>query len=201
MALPTPEGRIEKTAAVPAALSCPIERGELKMTTIGTAHSDHLLRVARPPPSELTELLDLAARMKRRPVGWRETLRGQSVACYFAKPSTRTRVSVEAAVNRLGALPIMLRPDELQLGRGEPISDTARVLSALLRGDRHAHVRAGGRRRGGRGLDGARDQRADRRPSPLPGARGPADAARALRPARRRRRSRTSATATTSRTR
>ena len=100
------------------------------MTTIGTAHSDHLLRISDLRPSELTELLDLAAGMKRRPVGWRETLRGQSVACYFSKPSTRTRVSVEAAVNRLGALPIMLRPDELQLGRGEPISDTARVLSS-----------------------------------------------------------------------
>ena len=68
--------------------------------------------------------------MKRRPGGWRKTLRSQSVACYFTKPSTRTRVSVEAAVHRLGALPIMLRPDELQLGRGEPIADTARVLSS-----------------------------------------------------------------------
>ena len=68
--------------------------------------------------------------MKRRPAGWRESLRGQSIACYFTKPSTRTRVSMEAAAHRLGALPIMLRPDELQLGRGEPIEDTARVLSS-----------------------------------------------------------------------
>ena len=50
--------------------------------------------------------------------------------CYFDKPSTRTRVSFEAAAHRLGLLPIMLRPDELQLGRGEPIADTARVLSS-----------------------------------------------------------------------
>ena len=48
---------------------------------------------------------------------------------YFTKPSTRTRVSLEAAAWRLGMLPVMLRPDELQLGRGEPIADTGRVLS------------------------------------------------------------------------
>jgi ornithine carbamoyltransferase len=100
------------------------------MTTLGTAHAQHLLRISDLRTSELTELLDLAAAMKRRPGGWRKALRSQSVACYFSKPSTRTRVSVEAAVHRLGALPIMLRPDELQLGRGEPISDTARVLSS-----------------------------------------------------------------------
>ena len=68
--------------------------------------------------------------MKARRDGWLGVLHGESVACYFTKPSTRTRVSVEAAVHRLGALPIMLRPDELQLGRGEPISDTARVLAS-----------------------------------------------------------------------
>ena len=63
--------------------------------------------------------------MKADPSGWLDALPGESVACYFSKPSTRTRVSVEAAIHRLGALPIMLRPDELQLGRGEPIADTA----------------------------------------------------------------------------
>ena len=100
------------------------------MTTLGTAHTEHLLRISDLRSGELIELLDLAAAMKRRPGAWRKTLRSQSIACYFSKPSTRTRVSVEAAVHRLGALPIMLRPDELQLGRGEPIADTARVLSS-----------------------------------------------------------------------
>jgi ornithine carbamoyltransferase len=100
------------------------------MTTLGTTHAEHLLRISDLRPAELSRLLDLAAAMKRRPGGWRKALRSQSVACYFTKPSTRTRVSVEAAVHRLGALPIMLRPDELQLGRGEPIEDTARVLSS-----------------------------------------------------------------------
>ena len=67
--------------------------------------------------------------MRDHPRRYVKALRGESVACYFEKPSTRTRVSFEAACHRLGALPIMLRPDELQLGRGEPIADTARVLS------------------------------------------------------------------------
>ena len=55
---------------------------------------------------------------------------GRAIACLFDKPSTRTRVSFEVAAHRLGLLPIMLRPDELQLGRGEPLADTARVLSS-----------------------------------------------------------------------
>ena len=57
---------------------------------------------------------------------------GKVLACFFSKPSTRTRVSLEAAAQRLGMLPLMLRPDELQLGRGEPIADTGRVLSSYV---------------------------------------------------------------------
>jgi ornithine carbamoyltransferase len=91
--------------------------------------ADHFLQIAGTTPAALTELLDLAAHMRDHPRRYVKTLRGESVACYFEKPSTRTRVSFEVACHRLGALPIMLRPDELQLGRGEPISDTARVLS------------------------------------------------------------------------
>jgi ornithine carbamoyltransferase len=89
-----------------------------------------LLRIADLQPLELSRLLDLAAEMKAEPHGWHDALAGESVACYFSKPSTRTRISFEAAVHRLGGLPIMLRPDELQLGRGEPIADTARVMSS-----------------------------------------------------------------------
>jgi ornithine carbamoyltransferase len=79
----------------------------------------------------LHELLDLAEGMKAgHSRGYVDRWLGESVACYFAKPSTRSRVSFEAAAQRLGLLPIMLRPDELQLGRGESIADTARVLSS-----------------------------------------------------------------------
>jgi ornithine carbamoyltransferase len=68
--------------------------------------------------------------MKANPLGWVGTLPGRTLACFFEKPSTRTRVSFAAAAQRLGLLPLLLRPDELQLGRGEPIADTARVLSS-----------------------------------------------------------------------
>jgi len=98
------------------------------MTTLTRATD--LLRIADLTPEEVTGLLDLAAAFKRDPHRRAATLAGESVACYFSKPSTRTRVSFEAAAYRLGALPIMLRPDELQLGRGEPIADTARVLGS-----------------------------------------------------------------------
>jgi ornithine carbamoyltransferase len=98
------------------------------MTTLTTPTG--LLRIADLTPRDLSRLLDLAAAMKDDPRGWHDALAGESVACYFSKPSTRTRISCEAAVHRLGGLPIMLRPDELQLGRGEPIADTARVMSS-----------------------------------------------------------------------
>ena len=98
--------------------------------TNATTTASHFLRVADLDATALHGLLDEAARMKLDPRGWLDALAGQTVACYFAKPSTRTRASFETACARLGATPMMLRPDELQLGRGEPIADTARVLSS-----------------------------------------------------------------------
>ena len=76
--------------------------------------------------------LDLAARLKTAKGMAREALAGGRVGLIFDKPSTRTRVSFEAAAWGLGMLPITLRPDELQLGRGETIADTARVLSRYV---------------------------------------------------------------------
>jgi ornithine carbamoyltransferase len=87
------------------------------------------LRVSDLEPDALDALLVLAAEMKASPHGFLEELRGDTVVCLFEKPSTRTRVSFAAAAERLGMMPLLLRPDELQLGRGETIEDTARTLS------------------------------------------------------------------------
>jgi ornithine carbamoyltransferase len=92
----------------------------------------HFLRVADLTPAELRRLLDLAAAMKETPHAWRRTLHGETLALLFDKPSTRTRTSFAAAAWRLGMLPLELRPEDLQLGRGESLEDTARVLSGYV---------------------------------------------------------------------
>lgn len=100
------------------------------MATAELTKTRHFLRVSDLDASELELLLDLAADMKEESISYFETLRAETVAMFFEKPSTRTRSSFAAAAYRLGAMPLVLRPDELQLGRGEPIADTARVLSS-----------------------------------------------------------------------
>ncbi len=83
---------------------------------------------------ELGKLLDRAAALKagRRERLGAESLAGRSIALVFEKPSTRTRISFEVGVAELGATPVVLRGDEMQLSRGESIGDTARVLSRYV---------------------------------------------------------------------
>jgi ornithine carbamoyltransferase len=83
---------------------------------------------------ELGRLLDRAAELKagRRESAGADALAGRSIALFFERPSTRTRISFEVGVAELGATPIVLRGDELQLSRGESVGDTGRVLSRYL---------------------------------------------------------------------
>ena len=90
---------------------------------------DHLLSLAGLTPTVLEELLALAAEIKGDDDAYADALRGRTVLLHFTKPSTRTRLSFESAIVRLGGHPVFAGPDQLQLGRGEPISDTARVIS------------------------------------------------------------------------
>jgi ornithine carbamoyltransferase len=85
-------------------------------------------------PADIEKVLDLATEVKRRPEDWRTALAGKSLAMIFEKSSTRTRVSFEAGMFQLGGLGMFLSSRDLQLGRGEPISDTARVLSRYVDG-------------------------------------------------------------------
>ena len=83
---------------------------------------------------ELGKLLDRAAELKagRRERAGADALAGRSVALVFERPSTRTRISFDVGVAELGAHPVVLRGDEMQLSRGESIGDTARVLSRFV---------------------------------------------------------------------
>jgi ornithine carbamoyltransferase len=85
-------------------------------------------------PAAIEGLLDLAARLKEGPAAYRSALAGKSLAMIFEKSSTRTRVSFEAGMFQLGGLGMFLSARDLQLGRGEPVSDTARVLSRYADG-------------------------------------------------------------------
>jgi ornithine carbamoyltransferase len=92
----------------------------------------HFLTLDTLGPGGLRALMDLTGRLKRDPDAFRGRLAGGRIGMIFDKPSTRTRVSFESAAWMLGMLPIVLRPDELQLGHGETVADTARVLSLYL---------------------------------------------------------------------
>jgi ornithine carbamoyltransferase len=93
---------------------------------------EHFTRISDLEPGVLEVLLELAEAMKVEPARYEHALQGRAIACIFEEPSTRTRVSFSAAAARLGATPIALTPQELQLGRGESIADTARSLSGYV---------------------------------------------------------------------
>jgi ornithine carbamoyltransferase len=105
----------------------------------------HFLDLAALETPVLRHILDNAMRFKRTGRGASRPLAGRALALIFEKPSTRTRVSFEMAMRGLGGDVVMLSSREMQLGRGETIADTARVLSRyvdaiMLRTDRAAKL-------------------------------------------------------------
>lgn len=105
----------------------------------------HFLNDTDLSSAEQANLLDRAIEMKARPAEFRGALAGKVLAMIFQKSSTRTRVSFEAGMVQLGGHAIFLSPRDIQMGRGEPVSDTGQVLSRycdaiMIRTFDHAEV-------------------------------------------------------------
>lgn len=94
----------------------------------------HLLSIEQLSAAEIEHLLELAAQLKQDRKASPQVLAGQQWALIFTKSSTRTRVSFEVGVRELGGQVMFLSGADIQLGRGEPIKDTARVMGRMIHG-------------------------------------------------------------------
>jgi ornithine carbamoyltransferase len=94
----------------------------------------HLLTLEEFSPKELQGVLSLAGKIKKTPGKYRKALDEKCLAMIFDKSSTRTRVSFDVGMTQLGGRALFLNGNDLQLGRGEPLPDTARVLSRYVQG-------------------------------------------------------------------
>lgn len=94
----------------------------------------HLLSIEELNAEQIENLLENAMRLKAQRGHHEQPLTGQTWALIFTKSSTRTRVSFEVGIRELGGFPMFLSKNDIQLGRGEPIQDTARVLGRMVHG-------------------------------------------------------------------
>ena len=90
-----------------------------------------LLRTSDLSKADIELLLETAGKFAKNPLRAKKALAKRTVAIYMTKSSTRTRLASETAVAHLGGTPIFLRGDDLQIGRGETISDTAKIISGF----------------------------------------------------------------------
>ena len=90
-----------------------------------------LLHTSDLSKADIELLLNTASKFAKKPLRAKKTLANKTVAIYMTKSSTRTRLASETAVAHLGGSPIFLRADDLQIGRGETISDTAKIISGF----------------------------------------------------------------------
>jgi len=95
----------------------------------------HLLSLEKLPAADIEKILrDTVIFKRERGRHSTQPLKGQTWALVFSKSSTRTRVSFEVGISELGGRPMFLSSNDIQLGRGEPIKDTARVLGRMIHG-------------------------------------------------------------------
>ena len=100
---------------------------------MATTPPRHFLQIADHSPQTLRAMLDEAVRLKSiRRIAPERPLAGKVLALVFEQPSTRTRVSFDVGMRELGGETIMLSGNEMQIGRGESIADTARVMSRFV---------------------------------------------------------------------
>ncbi|MGC6485206.1 MAG: ornithine carbamoyltransferase [Candidatus Puniceispirillales bacterium] len=102
----------------------------------------HFIDIADHDTALLKSMVAEAVAMKTDRSRGKSLLAGRTIALIFEKPSTRTRVSFEVGIHEMGGTPLVLKSDEMQLGRGETVADTARVLSRyvdaiMIRTSRH----------------------------------------------------------------
>src|SRR5215472_8137532 len=102
---------------------------------LSAQHMKHLLSIETLARNDFEQIVADSVRIKKeRGHENKQPLKGQIWAIIFSKSSTRTRVSFEVGIRELGGQPIFLPSSEIQLGRGEPVKDTARVLGRMVHG-------------------------------------------------------------------
>ncbi|MFA5452332.1 MAG: ornithine carbamoyltransferase, partial [Candidatus Methanomethylophilaceae archaeon] len=83
---------------------------------------------------DMPELVDLAIKLKKERGHHGAPLQGKTLAMIFEKPSTRTRISFDVAISELGGHPLYISSNEMQMGHGETVEDTAKVMSRFVHG-------------------------------------------------------------------
>jgi ornithine carbamoyltransferase len=94
----------------------------------------HLLSLREYSRADIEEIFELTKKLKADPGAYRQALAGKTLAMIFQKPSTRTRVSFEVGMSQLGGSALFLSSNDIQIGRGETVADTAKVLSRYVNG-------------------------------------------------------------------
>ncbi|MFC0469335.1 ornithine carbamoyltransferase [Halalkalibacter kiskunsagensis] len=101
-------------------------------TTTQTLYGRDFLTLLDYTPSDIRHLLESATEIKNNKAAYADALKGQSLGMIFENASTRTRVSFEVGMTQLGGHALFLSPRDMQIGRGEPVKDTANVLSRYV---------------------------------------------------------------------